>query len=70
MTKEEIDAAWEATCSEIRAGVGMALHMGLARQKGKTANEVKRDFFVELAKAAYEAGCRRGFAEAKSRFEP
>lgn len=67
MTKEEIDAAWEATCGDVRASIGMALDMGLARQKGKTANEVKRDFFVEVAKAAYEAGCRRGFAEAKAK---
>ncbi len=62
MTKEEIDAAWEATCSDIRAAIGMSLEMGLARHKGKTANQVKQEFYIELCKAAYEAGCRRGAA--------
>ncbi len=63
-SREEIDAKFDATCADIVQAVGMGLSMGLARQKGKTAAEVKHEFFVSIAKMAYRAGYDRGTGEA------
>jgi len=68
MDRKDIETTWENTCGDVRAAIGLALDMGLARQKGKTAAQVKRDFFVELAKEVYAAGARMGYEVAKKQF--
>lgn len=70
MTPAETEAAWEATCGDVRAAIGMSIDMKLAPVKGKPMAQVKQEFYTELAREVYAAGCRRGFAEAKARFEP
>lgn len=62
MTKQERDAAWEAACADVRAGIGMGVEIGVARLKGKTAAQSKIEFFTEIARVAFDAGCSIGEA--------
>ena len=65
VVRDVATAAWEATCDSVRWAIGAAIEgPGLARQKGKTAAEVKRDFFIELARESYSAGYERGRKDA------
>lgn len=60
-------ACWDATCESVRWAIGAAIEgPGLARQKGKTAAEVKIEFFTELARESYVAGYERGRKDAQA----
>jgi hypothetical protein len=67
--KAEIQAAWDATCGSIEAAIGMALTMGIGKIRGRSALESKREFWIELAKAAYEGGYQRGYVEAREKYD-
>lgn len=69
MTPEEIQAAWDATCGDVRAAISMSIDMKLAPVKGKPMAQVKQEFYTELAREVYAAGCRRGYAEAKAKYD-
>lgn len=64
LTKAEIKAGFDAQCTDVKTGIALGLSTGLARQKGKTAAQVKEEFFTELASIAFEAGVR--YAEARN----
>lgn len=60
--KEQIALAWAVVSPELVHGIKLGLHYGLARQKGKTAAQVKEEYFTEIAKLAYEAGYKSGYS--------
>ncbi len=70
MTKDEINAVWESTCGDIEQGIIVALVTVLAKQKGKTALETRIEFFTNVAKLAFEAGCEIGYRFAKDKYKP
>lgn len=66
MKKADIDTAWANVSPELIHGIRLGLNVGLARQKGKTAAQVKEDFYIEIVKLAFESGCKTGYLMGKN----